>query len=498
MSSLDAKQVLFFTIVLFITWILSLAVQRLFLSPLSKIPGPRLAALTYWYECYYDVFQPGRYPWKLKELHDQYGPIIRSNPTVVHISDLNFLDTIYSSKERNDPSPNGLLVEKSVGGAQNYRLHKMRREALNPYFSQRTVLGLEPLLRQKTDFLRGRLDQASRNGCVLNMSDAYFAFTNDVVRRYSFGHDNDLLHDLETASIQRNNLAELLRGVHLNRHFGWVLAALGMISTLVGKKFVPPGLVDLLQFKSRIRQQVEEVLHNKIGAEDKPASSIFSELRDNRTLPEAERSADRLTDEATLLVMAGTESPAKTLSIAQYYLLANPKMLQRLRAELSVIPTEASITTLLSLPYLSAVLTEANRLSFGVTGRLLRTAPHEALHYKDFLLPPNTALCCTTFCAHTDETVFPDPWTFNPDRWLGSDGRERQKYMMSFGKGHRKCVGINLANAELCLAIATAAQYEMELFETDESDVKFQHDYQISHPRLDSKGVKVLVKGRAW
>ena len=67
---------------------------------------------------------------------------------------------------------------------------------------------------------------------------------------------------------------------------------------------------------------------------------------------------------------------------------------------------------------------------------------------------------------------------------------------MALGKGHRKCLGINLANAEMCLALAVLADYEMRLFETDERDVKFQHDYQISHPRLDTKGVRVVVEGR--
>jgi cytochrome P450 len=99
--------------------------------------------------------------------------------------------------------------------------------------------------------------------------------------------------------------------------------------------------------------------------------------------------------------------------------------------------------------------------------------------------------------AHTNKDIFPDPWTFNPERWLGAEGKNRQKFQLAFGKGHRKCLGINLANAVLCLAIATAAKYDMHLFETDEKDVRFQYDFQISHPRLDSKGVRATVKGKA-
>ena len=52
-------------------WLLTVVVKRLFLHPLSSIPGPRLAAVTYWYESYYDVVQPAQYVLKNQKLHGQ-------------------------------------------------------------------------------------------------------------------------------------------------------------------------------------------------------------------------------------------------------------------------------------------------------------------------------------------------------------------------------------------------------------------------------------------
>lgn len=49
------------------------AVYRLYLSPLASFPGPKLAAVTLWYEFYYDVVQQGRYIWRIKEMHEKYG-----------------------------------------------------------------------------------------------------------------------------------------------------------------------------------------------------------------------------------------------------------------------------------------------------------------------------------------------------------------------------------------------------------------------------------------
>lgn len=50
-----------------------LLTSRIFLSPLRHIPGPKLAALTSWYEFYFDAIQQGRFVWKIKDLHSEYG-----------------------------------------------------------------------------------------------------------------------------------------------------------------------------------------------------------------------------------------------------------------------------------------------------------------------------------------------------------------------------------------------------------------------------------------
>ena len=52
-----------------------LAFYRLVLHPLAKFPGPRLAALTRYYEAYYDVMQDGQYTFKIAELHRSYGKL---------------------------------------------------------------------------------------------------------------------------------------------------------------------------------------------------------------------------------------------------------------------------------------------------------------------------------------------------------------------------------------------------------------------------------------
>lgn len=52
------------------------ALYRLYLSPLAKFPGPRLAALTFWNEFWYDVVRGGRYTWKIRDYHERYGELL--------------------------------------------------------------------------------------------------------------------------------------------------------------------------------------------------------------------------------------------------------------------------------------------------------------------------------------------------------------------------------------------------------------------------------------
>lgn len=86
---------------------------RLFLSPLARFPGSRLAAATGWYEFYYDFFHKGKYIFEIERMHGIYGkfpsqiryqyslsmryqgPIVRVNPDELSIRDSTFYNDLY-------------------------------------------------------------------------------------------------------------------------------------------------------------------------------------------------------------------------------------------------------------------------------------------------------------------------------------------------------------------------------------------------------------------
>ena len=73
-SALPPAQYLLLGLLGCFVYAIVLGVYRLWFHPLAKFPGPRTAALTFCYEFFYEVFPyQGRYMWKIKELHEQYG-----------------------------------------------------------------------------------------------------------------------------------------------------------------------------------------------------------------------------------------------------------------------------------------------------------------------------------------------------------------------------------------------------------------------------------------
>ncbi|RAH51055.1 cytochrome P450 [Aspergillus brunneoviolaceus CBS 621.78] len=494
-------------------WILeTTAVVLLLWTAVEAIP------LTWWYEFYYDAIQPGQYVFKIQELHKRYGPIIRVTPDGIHINDVGFLDTVYAPamvrRDKYDYQLRSLRIPGGVGTTAGYHLHRLRRESLTHFFSKKNILYLEGLITDKVEQLKQLIATHVADNTPVNLSDAFFAFSNDVVTNFLFAHQTDILSNESKAVILRQNSKELLMGINLNKHFPWIPDFLESLLLSISRPMMPPGLVDMLALFDRVRNELLALTHTRPSATATTAAkplgptgkeSVFDSVLDAPNLPDAEKTLPRLEQEGTLLALAGTESPAQTLTVAFYHLLANPALLAKLRQELR---------TLEQLPYLSAVIEESNRLSFGFTARTARIA-YEPLTYtpsahaapspcsppgaqrKSYVFPPGTPIRTTTLSAQTAETVFPEPWVFDPDRWLGDVGRERRRFQMAFGKGGRRCLGIELARAELFLVIAGLVRaFDMTLFETGEEDVAFRCDYQVAMPGRGSRGVRVRARAR--
>jgi len=58
-----------------LTYLVGIALYRLYFSPLAKFPGPKLAALSKWYEAYFEIVRNGQFTFQIDKLHEQYGKV---------------------------------------------------------------------------------------------------------------------------------------------------------------------------------------------------------------------------------------------------------------------------------------------------------------------------------------------------------------------------------------------------------------------------------------
>ncbi len=59
---------------IYLLYLVGVGIHRLYFSPYSKFPGPKLAGLTYGYMFYYDALGVGgQYIYKIQQLHEEYG-----------------------------------------------------------------------------------------------------------------------------------------------------------------------------------------------------------------------------------------------------------------------------------------------------------------------------------------------------------------------------------------------------------------------------------------
>ncbi|KAM7195360.1 putative cytochrome p450 protein [Naviculisporaceae sp. PSN 640] len=476
----------------FILWVgygISLVIYRLYFSPLAKFPGPKLAAMTQWYEAYFDLFHKGggQFVFEIKRMHDAYGPIVRINPHELHISDPEFYDVLYE---------NGKLYDKLEFLSNRYDmalagfstadadLHRIRRNALNPFFSMAKIRSHNALIQAVIDRISERLStEYAGTGKVLRVREMWGCMMADVITEMAFARRKEFVESEDL--------------------FAWFTESLNALPGWLVKR-MSKSLGAVVEYREEIESQIRDILSGK-NQQVKEVShpTIFHELLSS-SLPPEELSFERLHHEALTVVGAGDHATKWALTIATFYIIENPAVYRRLKDELErAIPDAQKMPPwmeLEKLPFLGACITEALRLSFGGVERMPRIDRHNELVYKQWVIPAGVAVGMDHYHQHTDERIFPQADQFIPERWLGNpkgpDGKKPlHAYMTAFGKGTRMCIGINLAYAEIYIGIATLfRRHEFELFETDRSDVAFVRDLFSAHPAPSSKGVRVLVR----
>lgn len=163
-------------------------------------------------------------------------------------------------------------------------------------------------------------------------------------------------------------------------------------------------------------------------------------------LSPADKTPERIFDEVATVSGAASETTAGALRLILFHVYSNTSILQRLRNEIKSTTTGASqpftVKTLEQLPYLTATLMEGMRLSPAIASRMARVTDKDLLFDK-WQIPAGTPVGMTTILMHTDEEIYPDPMSFNPDRWMDPMTRSvLVSKFAPFSKGTRICLGM--------------------------------------------------------
>ncbi|KAI0202341.1 cytochrome P450 [Astrocystis sublimbata] len=541
-----------------ITYYACLVTYRLFFHPLARFPGPKLAAISRWYEAYYDVIQNGQYTFKIAEMHKEYGPIIRISPHELHINDPSFFDTLYRQDgiwDKHAWSIDAFTASGSTIFAASHAVHKARRQPLSPFFSKARVASRQELLQRHVLKLLLQIEKFSNSSFrsreetkkqvwdirkemlkpyqprkAINLGAAFHAFTHDVANEYILGKDYNSLgsgaqtFDAAAPHHKDNNPGHIWRITKHVRFFGPALRAIppalvmrfGDEATRAFYKFIGVTLRDTQELMAAFEDgttattaatgEDEGEGEKGIKEGDKKPPNIVSAILSSK-LPAPEKRLVRVFEDVSTVVGAGTSTTAGALNLIIFNVFSdrNPEILLRLRAELSTIDTNGDITsananatettefpfpplkTLEQLPFLTAVLTEGLRLSPATATRMGRVAPDRDLIYEGkekWRIPAGTPVGMTTVLMHMDPALFPDPCTFDPDRWMDhryeyyddeeesermrekekDRRREMERFFAPFSRGTRNCVGMHLAWAELYLVVAVLVlRYEFEV-----------------------------------
>ncbi|KAH9475493.1 Cytochrome P450 monooxygenase COX2 [Psilocybe cubensis] len=137
----------------------------------------------------------------------------------------------------------------------------------------------------------------------------------------------------------------------------------------------------------------------------------------------------------------------------------HPEIQRKAQEELDRVVGSKRLPTLddrKSLPYLEAIYRELLRFKPPLPLAVPHSLSAEDHHYKGYFIPKGTLVYPNIWAMTHDENVYPDPFSFKPERFFDSNGKlNDDDRVLAYGFGRRICVGKSIASSTLWLQIAS-------------------------------------------
>ena len=334
--------------------------------------------------------------------------------------------------------------------------HARTRKILSHAFSPEALRKQEPLLQKHVlQLISGLENERLNNEGILNLEKWYTWIAFDMIGDTSFGEPFNCVTEPD------------------HRSWPLMLSRVRMVITaLSGLKSLAPSLsffqwllpVSVLQ-KLTLQHVVNNINKVKVRIASKlrrgdVLSSVVEHNHQNGDLDDAEIMAN-----ASLFILAGTETVATLLSAVTYFLTLNPKALSKLTDEIRGKFEDESLLTAHNLavaPYLTACIEEAMRLVPPVPEGLPRITPLEGEYICGQWVPGGVSFAVilsaelrltslqtfvqvSTLAANLSPSNFTDSLSFIPERWLADNAHsytsDKKQASQPFSTGPRNCIG---------------------------------------------------------
>jgi len=263
-------------------------------------------------------------------------------------------------------------------------------------------------------------------------------------------------------------LGETLFGTQIQEDASEIGEAVTELMSLVDLVFVPfsryltrlplPGIGRLKNVRMRLDRLIYRLIDERLRSGEERGDLLSTLLHHQLAEGNSARSIRQVRDECVTILLAGHETIANALTYALILMAQHPGHAQRLRAEVDQIAGHGALDAddFDQLVFTRGVVAECMRLYPPVW--ILGRTTTQPCSVGPYTAPAGSILFVSQYLLHRDARFFPEPNTFDPDRFLERNKTARFAYF-PFGLGPRRCIGEAFAWMEGVLVLGTILRH---------------------------------------
>ncbi|CVL12361.1 related to pisatin demethylase cytochrome P450 [Fusarium proliferatum] len=433
---------------------------------LSRIPGPSFAKWTRLWRLH-DVYKGQSHQTAIR-LHKKHGPLVRIAPNIISVGDPAAIKTIYGltgafTKSAFYPIQSISWNKKpqmNLFSTRDTVYHREQKKKVAHAYSLTSLLGSEEAMDSCTELFTSRLDEwvMTQKPIDLGAWLQYYAF--DVVGEVTFAQK---LGFLETGG-DVDGMMETIEGILFYASMCGQVPE--MHPFLLGNPLFPyliPAMESwnaVLTFTLKaINSRTTIQRDGELELSDDGTRDFLSKWAAVKNKDPLKMSTRDVITHLSTNVFAGSDTTAIALRAIIYFLIKHPQKMTKVVEEIDTANENGKLSDPISykestshLPYMGAVIKEAMRLHPSVGLLMERHVPPQGAEICGQFIPGGTIVGINPWVLHSDPTVYKDPESFVPERWLTADAEllsKMENSFLSFGAGSRTCIGRYISLMEM-------------------------------------------------